>query len=164
MKKGFYILVIFCLFSGLSFAQNRQKAIIDEINTPRAGQGQVKVMEDENVQQAVIPVNADRAKEGGAFDSSASYTKTRGFKIQVFSGNNPTRSRREAESKQAQVRNAFPELETIVTYNAPVWRLRVGNFVTREEADEVLKEMKKTFPGFGKEMYVVPDVIKRHAE
>ncbi|GAB6120266.1 SPOR domain-containing protein [Dysgonomonas termitidis] len=164
MKKSLYIFLVLSLFSGYALAQDDNKTIIDELNSSKWGQGNIKVMQDEAVQNilgvrqvAVI----DTAKILGVIDPAANFTKVRGFKIQVFSGNNQQRSKREAESKQAQVRSAFPELETIVSFQSPFWRLRVGNFTSRADADEVLKEMKKIFPAFGREMYVVPDVVKK---
>jgi len=84
----------------------------------------------------------------------------RGYKIQVFSGNDQRTSKNEALRKQNQINKAFPELEAVVLFDSPFWRLRVGNFATREEAEEVMEELKKTFPSFGKEMYIVVDEVK----
>ena len=85
--------------------------------------------------------------------------KMQGFRIQVFSGNQQG-SRAEAESKARQIRDLFPEISTEVTYRAPVWRLRIGDFQTNEEASNFVKEFKKKYPTLGREMYVVPDEIK----
>lgn len=164
MKKSLYIFLVLCLFSGFALAQDDNKTIIDELNSSKWGQGNIKVMQDEAVQNVLgIRQTAviDTTKILGGIDPAANFTKVRGFKIQVFSGNNQQRSKREAESKQAQVRSAFPELETTVSFQSPFWRLRVGNFTNKAHADEVLRDMKKTFPAFGREMYVVPDVVKK---
>lgn len=164
MKKSLYIFLVLCLFSGFALAQDDNKTIIDELNSSRWGQGNIKVMQDEAIQnilgvRQVTVINT--TKTLGVIDPTVNFTKVRGFKIQVFSGNNQQRSKREAESKQAQVKSAFPELETVVSFQSPFWRLRVGNFTSRADADAVLREMKKTFPAFGREMYIVPDVVKK---
>ncbi|HMM03324.1 MAG: SPOR domain-containing protein [Dysgonomonas sp.] len=164
MKKSLYIFLVLCLFSGFALAQDDNKTIIDELNSSRWGQGNIKVMQDEAIQNilGVRQVTViDTTKTLGVIDPTVNFTKVRGFKIQVFSGNNQQRSKREAESKQAQVKSAFPELETVVSFQSPFWRLRVGNFTSRADADAVLREMKKTFPAFGREMYIVPDVVKK---
>lgn len=164
MKKSLYIFLVLCLFSGFALAQDDNKTIIDELNSSRWGQGNIKVMQDEAIQNilGVRQVTViDTTKTLGVIDPMVNFTKVRGFKIQVFSGNNQQRSKREAESKQAQVKSAFPELETVVSFQSPFWRLRVGNFTSRADADAVLREMKKTFPAFGREMYIVPDVVKK---
>ncbi len=165
MKKGFYFLFVLTLISISSFAQSEERSIIEELNSSKWGQGNVKVLQDEAINGLLgIRQETDTAKKLGHVDPNAEFVRVKGFKIQVFSGNNQQRSKREAESKQAQVRSAFPELETVVSFHSPFWRLRVGNFLKSDEAEAVLKEMKKTFPSFGREMYVVPDVVKRPVE
>jgi len=82
------------------------------------------------------------------------------YKIQAFAGNNQRTSKNEAYRKQTLIQQTFPELETVVLFDSPFWRLRVGNFKTREEAEQVLDELRKAFPSFGKEMYIVTDEVK----
>lgn len=161
MKKSLHITFILFLFSICAFAQNGEKTIIEELNSSKWGQGKVIVMQDEAIQGLMATrLEADTTRRLGVLEPATNYRKARGYRIQVYSGNNQQRSKREAESRQAQVRNAFPELEADVRFNSPFWRLRVGHFQNKEDADEVLKEMKKTLPGLGREMYVVPDEIK----
>lgn len=166
MKKNLYILLALLAVSGFSLAQSGVKSIVDDINSSKWGQGDIKVLQDEAIQSVVAVYQTavvDTTKTLGAIDPTANYSKVKGFKIQVYSGNNQQRSKREAESKQAQVRGAFPDLEAVVSFHSPVWRLRVGNFLNRADAEEMLTEMKKTFPGFGREMIIVSDVVKKAA-
>lgn len=163
MKKSLHIFITFCLISVCSLAQDGGKTIIDEINSSKWGKGKVTVMQDEAIQGMLgLRQDADTAfKKLGAIDPNADYEKVRGFRVQVYSGNNQQRSKREAESRQAQVRGAFPELEAEVNFHSPFWRLRVGHFLKREDAEAVMQEMKKMLPGLAKEMYVVADEVKR---
>lgn len=172
MKKGFYIFLVLLSLSTVAQSQNGQKTIIEDLNTPKGGrQGNILIMQDESIQHLVgiyHEGNATSAIGGansdGSVDLSANLVKVKGFKIQVFSGNNQSRSKQEAESKRAMMRNSYPDLEAVITYNAPLWRLRVGNFLNREDAERVLSEMKKTFPSFAGEMHVVSDIVKRVAQ
>lgn len=156
MKKSLCISLILFLLSSvmLVVAQDKHKTIIDDINTRKVGQGNIRIMQDETIDQELgqYNINVDTA---GVI--RLSNEKMKGFKIQVYSG----QSRGEAESKQAAVRAEFKKHQAEVTYNSPTWRLRVGNFQTRAEAEEVLAEMKAAFPSFGKEMYIVNDIIRR---
>ena len=158
MKKYIFTFLFLVLVTGYSFAQNVQGDIVRDLNTSKYGQGNVKVFQDETI-QSIVAIRSDSILKDDT-DLPTNYVKAKGFKIQVFSGNNQSKSKNEAFSKKAQVENAFPEMETVVTFNSPFWRLRVGNFQTREEAQEVLKEMKRKFPSF-KEMYIVADTVKR---
>ncbi|MFV0418977.1 MAG: SPOR domain-containing protein [Dysgonomonas sp.] len=161
MKKSLHICFVLFLISVCALAQNEGKTIIEELNSSKWGQGKVTVMQDEAIQGLMaVRQETDTTRRLGVLEPSTSYKKVRGYRIQVYSGNNQQRSKHEAESRQAQVRNAFPELDADVNFKSPFWRLRVGHFQRQEEAEEVLREMKKTLPGLSKEMYVVPDEIK----
>ncbi|MDR2682800.1 MAG: SPOR domain-containing protein [Dysgonamonadaceae bacterium] len=88
-----------------------------------------------------------------------------GYRIQVFMGNgNDPGARPEATSKQAAIRNAFPELPAYLVFVAPNWRLLVGDFMTREEAHTVMQRLQREFPHFGKEMYIISDKIRLPVE
>jgi hypothetical protein len=155
MKKGLYLFFTFCLFTGYAFTQ---KTIVEDINTPKRGQGDVKVMQDEAIRNR-IAIRYDNSADSigdGQIRSSSTPIKGGGYIIQVFMGNDQQQSKREAESKQAQIKNAYPELQTSIAFNSPFWRLRVINIATKEDAQLILTELKKQFPSFGKEMYVVP--------
>lgn len=158
MRKTLHIFITLFLLSTVAFAQHSTRTIVDDINTRKVGQGNVRVMQDETIDARLAQyiVNTDTANV-----IRLSNDKVNGFKIQVFSGNNQNVSRNEAERKQAMVRAEFPQHQAETTFVSPTWRLRVGNFMSRPEAEAVLEEMRKAFPSFGREMYVVNDIIRR---
>lgn len=85
--------------------------------------------------------------------------KTGGYRIQVFSDNNARTAKSEARSRARNVGALFPQYPTYVVYNSPYWRLRVGNFRTREEANKAAEEIKEAFPSYVKEIRIVRDRI-----
>ncbi len=141
-------------------AQSNSKAIIDELTTDSPGKGTVRVYEDESIKQILGRSMAPPRTVYSTRDGSTQYVKMRGYKIQAFSGNNQRTSKNEAYYKQGLVNTSFPEHETTVSFDSPFWRLRVGNFKSRGDANEVLRSMRTTFPSFGKEMYIVVDEVK----
>lgn len=159
MKKYLYFLLFACLPLAAA-AQQTTKTIIDELNTDYPGQGHVVVYQDEAIKGIVGRNIAPARPVYTARDGSTPYVKMRGFKIQAFAGNNQRTSKNEAYRKQGLINQAFPGHETAVIFDSPFWRLRVGNFQTRDDASELLREMRRTFPSFGKEMYVVTDEVK----
>lgn len=159
-----YLIILFTLLifnAGVNAQTSLQKNdILDELNTDVQGKGYVRVYEDESITHILgRPMGAPRTVYTTA-DGSVQYHKMRGFKIQVFSGNNQRTSRDEANSKQSLINKSYPDLETVVLFESPFWRLRVGNYETRREAEESMQELRKTFPSFGREMYVVVDEVK----
>src|ERR1700748_156636 len=76
-----------------------------------------------------------------------------GFRIQVI--NSPDRSK--VYAAKAKVYQEFPDLKQYLLYQAPNYKLRVGNFKTQDEADAYSKQLSALFPGGG---YVVRDTIE----
>ena len=83
-----------------------------------------------------------------------------GFRVRVFSGNNQLNSKNEAFKIEDELKFYLPELETYVLFKTPNWRLVVGNYRTQEEATAALRVLKKKFPIYGREMFVVNDDIE----
>ena len=91
---------------------------------------------------------------------SLTFLKVQGYRTQVFSGNNQRVSKDEAFRKEKEIKELFPEIPTYVTYNAPFWKLRVGDFRSHEEAYHMMRLLMGAFPKYGKEMYIVREEIK----
>lgn len=164
--RNYHSKVIFLiLFLSLTFwvdAQtSRQKnEILKELNSRGPGKGNVTVYEDESIKQILgRPMGPPRTIYSDA-EGSVQYYKMRGFKIQAFSGNDQRTSRDEANRKQSLIKNQYPDHEAVVLFETPFWRLRVGNFQSRPEAEAALQQLRESFPSFGKEMYIVVDEVK----
>lgn len=82
-----------------------------------------------------------------------------GYRVQVFSDNNPRTAKAEAGRKKRLVDSRFPQYQTRVSYNSPYWRVRVGDFRTQQEANSAADELRRAFPTYSKEIRVVRDRI-----
>lgn len=83
-----------------------------------------------------------------------------GFRVRAFSGNNQISSKLEAYKIESELKEAEPDLQTYVLFKTPNWRLLVGNYRTQEEATAALRDLKRMFPIYGREMFVVEDRIE----
>ena len=155
-----FLLMLF--LSSTLFAQQTspRNQILQELNSDQPGKGSVRVYEDERISGVLGRSIAPTRPVYTSADGSTQYYKMRGYKIQAFSGNNQLTSRNEATRKQQQIHSAFPQHEAVVMFDSPFWRLRVGNFEKRAEAEEVMQEIRRAFPSFGREMYIVVDEVK----
>jgi Sporulation related domain. len=153
------ILISFLCVTAGAQTSSQKKEIINELNSFVPGKGRVTVYEDESIKN-VLGRSMAPPRTVYSNTEGAQYYKVRGFKIQVFSGNNQRTSKNEANHKQDLINRSFPEQETVVLFDSPFWRLRVGNFKSREEAQGVMREISRAFPAFGKEMYIVVDEVK----
>ena len=62
------------------------------------------------------------------------------FKISIFSG-----PRLGAEAAQANFREAYPQFSSIMEYETPNYKIYIGNFRSRLEADRALLKVKRKF-------------------
>jgi len=76
-----------------------------------------------------------------------------GFRIQVIN----TSDRNAAVSAKTKVYQLYPELKAYLLYQSPYFRLRVGNFRDKDEADDYLKALSKQFPG---NVFLVRDIVE----
>jgi hypothetical protein len=83
-----------------------------------------------------------------------------GYRIQIFSGNNQRSSKEEAFGKEQQIKNQFSDVPTYVSYTAPFWRLRVGDYLSYEEAFRMMQKLVGAFPSFRKEMFITKEEIR----
>lgn len=163
MKKiSCIILIMFVAASGSHFSQafaqtNPPETIFDSLNEPGAGKGAVTIRQETAVRQMV-----GRRLSGDKVEKNAdqSFLKVDGFRAQVFSGNDQRKSKDEAAQKEKLIKELFPDVPTYVIYTAPFWRLRVGDFSSREEALQMQRQLMGAFPTFAKEMYIVKDEVK----
>ncbi len=84
--------------------------------------------------------------------SNYNQTQLDGFRIQIYSGSG-IKSKDEATAAQSRFMRLFPEQKVYVIYNAPFWRVRVGDYRSRSEAMTLLNTVKQSFGG----SYVVRD-------
>lgn len=78
-----------------------------------------------------------------------------GYRVQVFSDSNSRTAKASAEKLASSISKEFPDYQPHIIYEAPHWRLRIGDFRTREEAETLAQEIKDKFPNLRKEVRVV---------
>jgi len=78
-----------------------------------------------------------------------------GFRIQIFSDGG-TQSRQRVFQRESVFNSRYPDVKSYVTYEAPDFKLRVGNFSTRLDAQRFLNQISPYFPS----AYIVMDLIE----
>lgn len=84
--------------------------------------------------------------------------KVVGYRVQVYADNNARVAKGEARKRERAISSRFP-YGTYVAYVSPYWRLRVGDFKTRAEAEKAAVDLRRSFPSYAKEIRVVRDRI-----
>ncbi len=116
-NKYFFSIIFITLFCSIGFAQQNK--------------GIVKIETDSKIDKIIA--------------SKKQYNKNlktiKGYKIQLFYGN---------EKNSYKIKDEFkaisPEIDTKIIFSSPQWKVQIGNFRTRLEADRQLVEIKKEYP------------------
>lgn len=125
-KRLFFFLLILMGFSALAQESVPDTTVIDSNLIRR---------------QQLIQKYKDRIKN----------STRKGFRIQVFSGN----QRAQAMRIRTEILSLYPDTRVYLIYKQPTFRVRVGDFLTREDAKSWLIDLQKTY----KSAFIVPDNI-----
>jgi hypothetical protein len=74
-----------------------------------------------------------------------------GYRVQIFFGSN----RQAAYNAQAKFMNEYPEIHTYISYNEPNFKVHVGDFRTRLEAQKLENELTGMFPS----LFIIPERV-----
>jgi hypothetical protein len=89
-------------------------------------------------------------KKGAQLTSTGLY---KGFRIQVMS----THNRDQAFDTKSMLSVNFPDHKSYVMYQSPNFKVRIGNFVRREDAETLKKDLAKLFT---EGLYIVEDTVE----
>lgn len=76
-----------------------------------------------------------------------------GFRIQIMN----TTDRNAALEAKTKAYQLYPELKAYLLYQSPYYRIKVGNFKTRQEANDYMKSLLRDF---NNNVFIVRDVIE----
>ena len=139
MKKIF----LFCLVASFAFMSNAQ-TVVDTVGP------NVFVVKDSRL-DLLVKKKAEINKK-----SADSKKPNRGYRIQVLN----TTDRNQALATKSKLLTLYPEQKTYLMYTAPYFKIRIGNFVEKGEADELKKELARMFPTG---VFVIPSEIEYKA-
>jgi hypothetical protein len=89
-------------------------------------------------------------KRSSMMTSSGLY---KGFRVQVLS----TQSRGEAFKMKTDLLTRFPDEKSYLIFQSPNFKVRVGNFIKRADAEKLKQQLAKLV---GQNVYVVEDAIE----
>jgi hypothetical protein len=130
-----YILLTLVLLPLSLLAQNRDTTALVIHRDPRV---EVLSKKQASINAAIKKSSARRMK---------------GFRLLVIN----TTKRNDAIDAKTKVYTYFPELQAYLQYSTPYFKLKAGNFRTRDEAERYRKNLNIVFP---KGVFIVNDTIE----
>ncbi|WP_257669353.1 SPOR domain-containing protein [Parapedobacter tibetensis] len=143
-KKGILLFGLFlCLWCVDSHAQ--QKGKVEIIADPL-----INLMQRNRMG---TNITANPGSKTVVDKKNATRSKAMGFRVQIYSGSNRT----EAYAEQARFKKLYKDIDTYVSYDEPNYRVKVGDFRSRGEAQNLMQGLRKQFNNvfiFTEEIYI----------
>ena len=156
----YYLLFIIC-FLLFPSAVKAQETFTEHLTRNVAGEGTVVLIQDNEITALIngtITTSNVHPHQSHAVvaDSTAIDSENRqnlhpthrtqaiGYRIQVYAGGNNRKSKSEAHRMGNIVRSSFSDVPVYTSFMSPRWVCRVGDYRTREEANEQLHKMRQT--------------------
>lgn len=153
MKIRFAFAVASLLIANLTFGQTNWREYKNQQENSRKSIDDY--VDNGTVRRNVAPMKSSNPQIEALvkryIDENASNPTLDGYRVQLFFG-----KRDEAQEMKTEYLKTYPETPAYITYQAPNFKVRVGNFRTQLEAEKFLHNIRADFPtGF-----IVPEKIE----
>jgi len=138
----FFILVSTQLlaFPSLSEAQ-------DTLTRQMGDTGLIRIFKDPRIDSLIV-----KQVEVNEFSTRSVRRMTAGYRLMVIN----TKDRQEAINAKALLYDKFPELKSYLWHQSPYYKLKAGNFKTKEDAEAFSNKLKSFF---AKGIFIINDEI-----
>lgn len=151
MKAYTLYLCFFLLSTGYTARVHAQDDhIVKSLKSNVPGEGRVTIHQDPRIEALLGNPHGLRTSDDGTI-------KMAGYRVQVYSGGNSRNAKSEAETIASRVKSGFPELKVYTMFNPPRWLCQAGDFLSIEEADAMMRKLRKD--GGFKEAIIVKEQI-----
>lgn len=99
--------------------------------------GTVTIVQDPKI-EALIARRLELKREA----AGTTRVTAEGFRVQIFSGSDRDKTYQE----QARFKSMYPAVNTYISYTQPNYKIRVGDFRTRLEAEKFMNQILKVYP------------------
>ncbi len=133
---------VLCFFVASAYSQgNTGATFFNKISNQGSSQGSLTIVQDPGIAK-LVGIHMDASNRSKLID---------GFRIQLYLGSN-NNAKNEATQVKTRLLSLFPNERPHVIYEAPFWRVQVGDFRSKDEALSLYKKLKPEFPS----CYAVP--------
>ena len=170
MKTAFSVLLVLIIFAcGKKIVPVAEKksevstAYSEDLTEFRVGHNEIVESEASNNKSSVgetpppittQPLNVN-AKIDAILEQKAAKNKAikyaNGFRIQIYVGS----ERKLVDEAKVYIYQTYPNFSPYLTFNLPIYKLKVGDFLTKTDAERVLSQLKGQFP----DAIIIPERI-----
>jgi hypothetical protein len=138
---------LFCFLLLLEFVTLKtiaQPEIYQTISSSKTGWGKVTLNQEPRL-EALVGKHISINQKAKGFP---------GFRVQVYFGSG-TDAKSMANKIRAELNNKFPDMSSYLIYEAPYFKVRIGDYRNRNEAYKAFKMVQENYPG----AFIVDDLI-----
>jgi hypothetical protein len=114
-------------------------------DTNQFQEGQLQIFQDPRL-ETLLQRHIDYNRKKGGMN---------GYRIQIFFGSGRA-ARTDANETKAEFLSYFPDTKAHILYQSPFYKVRVGDFRTKNEALRFYRRVQRRFPN----AYIIPDIIE----
>ena len=140
-------ILITMLLLAVMLPMTAQEKITDRMQQSEWGKGTVVIHQDSALYNLIGHIRTPNA--------SGKQLHAKGYRIQIYAGGNSRAARQGALNAASTIRTNFPELPVYTEFASPRWVCRVGDYRTYEEAELMLRDIRKL--GIFKELVILPN-------
>lgn len=141
MYRGFYI---FFILNSLSVHSWAQPKIFQDLKSSQPGWGKVTLIQDPKIESWV----------GKHIEINQKVKGFPGFRVQVYFGSGSD-AKNAANKIRTELNKEYKDWSSYLSYEAPYFKVRVGDFRDRNEAYKAFKIIQSNYPG----AFIVEDLI-----
>jgi hypothetical protein len=135
-KKGLILLGAVCLFFMQVKGQDNNGLQIQKDSL-------ITLLQNFRAAHEINPTTPRLISLGAKVVDKAKATRMRrkGFRVQIYAGSN----RSEAYAIQARFKNQHADMDTYISYSEPNYRVKVGDFRSRAQANEFMNTIRSQY-------------------
>ena len=144
MKLNIFLLLFF--YAAIyTYSQDCDDSIFTKIEKNNSAKGTVKIHQSARISRAVKSHIKVNKKINGL----------NGYRIRIFSENG-NRAKKHALQTKARFNKLYSKIDSYMIYDTPNFKIVVGDYRTKTEAEKVRRELIKDFHG----AFIIKDIIK----
>ena len=155
MKHIIYIILSILLFLLCAVHVSAQSEATPSIVEKLDSTPGVTIVQPEGLKARLAKSTATPAAEAAAAETVAPvYTRTAYYRVEVYSDNSRNAKNR-ATAKRRNMQTRFPQYPSMLSFDSPFWRVHVGEFRSRSDAESAMAEIRRAFPSYGPYLRIV---------
>lgn len=141
MLRIIFLLYILVIISAQVLAQPQ---IFQDINSSKPGWGKITIIQDSKI-EGWIGKHIEINQKAKGFP---------GYRVQVYFGSGSD-AKSIANKIRSELNNQYKDWSSYLSYEAPYFKVRIGDFRNRNEAYKAFKIIQSNYPG----AFIVEDLI-----